>query len=284
MQVVTKIDKMQRICARLKRTGRTIGFVPTMGALHEGHASLVRAARTGNDTAVVSIFVNPLQFGPREDLKKYPRPFAKDARLCRKLGVDFVFHPAPEEMYPQGFGTSVEVAGLSDILEGAVRPGHFRGVATVVAKLFNIVQPDTAYFGQKDAQQAVIIRRMVADMALPVKIKVMPTIREKDGLALSSRNVYLSRRQRQDSLVLSKALGLAQEMVSGGQRNAERVIEKMRALIARKQGVKIDYVAIVDADELAPVARVRDNSLIAVAVRFGRTRLIDNIIVTGLHG
>jgi pantoate--beta-alanine ligase len=272
---------MQKIAGALKCKGRTIGFVPTMGALHEGHLSLIRQARKENQKIVVSIFVNPIQFSPKEDLKTYPRPFKKDLLLLRKEKVDFVFCPSVREMYPEDFRTSVEVKELGEVLCGVSRPGHFRGVATVVAKLFNIVQPDTAYFGQKDAQQTVVIRRMAVDLSMPLKIKVMPTVREAGGLALSSRNVYLSPQGRRDSLVLSKALGLAKELIRHGQRNALCISNRMKALIRTRKSAKIDYIAIVDSRTLKPVKIIGNNCLIAVAVRFGNTRLIDNLTTKG---
>jgi pantoate--beta-alanine ligase len=284
MRIIRSISQMQKIAGALKRKGRTIGFVPTMGALHEGHLSLVRQSRKDNRTAVVSIFVNPIQFSPKEDLKIYPRPFKKDLSLLRKEKVDFVFYPPADKMYPENFQTSIEVKNLSNALCGVSRPGHFRGVATVVAKLFNIVQPDVAYFGQKDAQQTVVIRRMVEDLNMPLKIKVLPTVREHDGLALSSRNVYLKPKERQDSLVLYKALGLAGELIRNGQKNALCIIARMKALIKTRKSAKIGYIAIVDSRTLKPVKTINDNCLIALAVRFGKTRLIDNLKIGGKLG
>jgi pantoate--beta-alanine ligase len=279
MQIIRTISEMQKISGALKRKGKTIGFVPTMGALHQGHLSLVRQSRKENDITAVSIFVNPIQFGPKEDLRAYPRPLSKDLALCKKEKVDFVFYPSASSMYSEGFRTAVEVLGLGEALCGMCRPGHFRGVTTVVAKLFNIVLPDCAYFGRKDAQQALIIKRMVSDLNFSLKIKVLPTIREKDGLAMSSRNVYLDQKQRKDSLVISKSLGLAGELIRHGQRNAGHIISKMRSLIEAKKSAKIEYIAIVDSRELKPIKTVEDNCLIALAVRFGHTRLIDNIMI-----
>jgi pantoate--beta-alanine ligase len=277
MRIIRSISQMRKISGALKRKGRTIGFVPTMGALHAGHLSLIRQCRKDNDITAVSIFVNPIQFGPKEDLKRYPRPFRKDVSLCQKEKVDLIFYPRAADMYPQDFKTSVEVKELGDLLCGAFRPGHFRGVATAVSKLFNIVGPDIAYFGQKDAQQAAIIERLARDLNFPLKIKVLPTVREIDGLALSSRNVYLSGKERQDSLVLSKALGLARELIRHGQRNAPRIISRIRALILAKKSAQIEYIAIVDNRDLRPVKIINENCLIALAVRFGKTRLIDNL-------
>lgn len=270
---------MQSVCLRLKKKGRTIGFVPTMGALHEGHLSLIRKARQENDIVAVSIFVNPRQFGAKEDLKKYPRPRVLDLALCRKCGVDLVFNPEASGFYPQNFKTNVYVEELSRLLCGISRPEHFRGVTTVVAKLLNIIHPDSAYFGQKDAQQAVIIKRMTEDLNFPVKIKVLPTVREKDGLAMSSRNIYLNKNQRQDALVLPKALGLARLLIAGGQKDSAKIIAKMRGLIEKKKSAKIDYLAIVDMVDLNPVKKIARNCLIALAVKIGKTRLIDNLII-----
>jgi len=270
---------MQSACLALKKSGQTIGFIPTMGALHHGHLSLIRKARQENDLVAVSIFVNPRQFGPREDLKKYPRPRAEDLALCRKSAVDLVFNPDKSGLYPQNFKTNVYVEELSQLLCGLSRPEHFRGVTTVVAKLFNLIQPDSAYFGQKDAQQAVIIKRMAEDLNFPVKIKVLPIVRENDGLAMSSRNIYLNKNQRQDALVLNKALGLARLLIAGGQKDSAKIMAKMRVLIGKKKTAKIDYLAIVDMIDLKPVKKIRKHCLVALAVKIGKTRLIDNIII-----
>ena len=279
MKIIRSIAEMQRTAGKLKRNGRTIGFVPTMGALHEGHLSLIRRANKENDITVASIFVNPIQFGPAEDFRFYPRPFKQDAALCRKEGVDFIFYPGPEQMYPPGFKTYVDVFEMGDFLCGPLRPGHFRAVTTVVSKLFNIVFPTAAYFGQKDAQQAVIIQRMVKDLNIPVIIKVIPTVREKNGLALSSRNVYLSASERKDSVVLSEALKSAKKMILSGRRNADTIIKAMRKLISAKKNAKIEYISVVGLEDLKPLKKIQEKCLVALAVRFGRTRLIDNIIV-----
>jgi len=279
MRVIRSPGLMQETAARVRRKGRSIGFVPTMGALHEGHASLIRRARKENSATIISIFVNPAQFGPSEDFKKYPRPFSKDVKLCRKLGVDFIFAPSPSVMYPKDSRTSVSVSQLGDVLCGAFRPGHFTGVTTVVAKLFNIVQPDRAYFGQKDAQQAVIVRRMAEELNFPVTIQVLPTVRESDGLALSSRNAYLNAAQRRDSLVLFESLRLAKALIKKGVRDSKTVSAAMKALIRTKKGARIDYAAVVDPVNLTPVAKLKGRCLVALAVRFGKTRLIDNIVV-----
>ncbi|MDD3987693.1 MAG: pantoate--beta-alanine ligase [Candidatus Omnitrophica bacterium] len=258
--------------------GQSIGFVPTMGALHEGHLSLIRKARKDNDIVVVSIFVNPKQFGPKEDLKKYPRPIKRDLALCRKAGVDFVFCPEFKQMYPDGFSTFVTVKGLSEVLCGKSRPGHFNGVATIVAKLLNIVQPGTLYLGQKDAQQAAILKRMIEDLHIPVKVQVMPIARSKDGLALSSRNAYLSDRERKDALVLSQSLKLAGFFIKNGASDTKRIIFKMRQVIEKKQSAKIDYIEVVDPATLKPLKKVAGSFLIALAVWIGKTRLIDNLL------
>jgi pantoate--beta-alanine ligase len=267
---------MQAVSRGEKKRGRRIGLVPTMGALHDGHASLIRACRKHNDVSVVSIFVNPIQFGPGEDLKKYPRTLRADLALCRKIGVDFVFAPSAGEMYPAGFLTFVEVRRLGDGLCGVSRPGHFRGVTTVVAKLFNAVLPEKAYFGRKDAQQAAIIRRMTADLNFPVSIEVMPIVREKDGLAISSRNRYLSAGERADALVLHGALRLGRKMISSGCVQASKVISAMERYVSAVKSASIDYISIVDAGTLEPVYRLSGRCLIALAVKIGTTRLIDN--------
>ncbi|MCK9604039.1 MAG: pantoate--beta-alanine ligase [Candidatus Omnitrophica bacterium] len=279
MQIIRNPKKLSEILKKYRSKGKAIGLVPTMGALHEGHLSLLRQARRENNIVVASIFVNPTQFGPGEDFSRYPRPAAKDISCCRKGGVNFIFYPSVKDMYPQGFSTFVTVEGLSSVLCGEHRPGHFRGVATVVAKLFNIVQPDSAYFGQKDAQQAIIIKRMVADLNIPVKVRVMPTIRDKEGLALSSRNVYLSLAQRHDALVLSGALKLARHLFKSGVKDSAKIIGSMKKMIKGKKSAKIDYVAIVDLNNLKPIKKISDNCLITLAVRIGKTRLIDNTII-----
>jgi pantoate--beta-alanine ligase len=279
MKITRKIKSLRKEISKIKSENKTIGFVPTMGALHKGHLSLIRKARSDNDKVVVSIFVNPIQFGPKEDFIKYPRNLLQDAALCRKEGVDIIFYPDADQMYPANFRTYVKVCDLSDCLCGQSRPGHFKGVATVVTKLFNIVSPDIAYFGQKDAQQAVIIRRMADDLNIPVKIKVMPTVRERDGLAMSSRNVHLSEEERKDALVLSQSLNLAKDLIKRGMNDADKIIRSMRQLMQRKETAQIDYIAIVDSVSLKPIKKITDNCLIALAVWIGKTRLIDNILV-----
>lgn len=255
-----------------------MGLVPTMGYLHEGHASLIRAAREGNDRVVVSVFVNPMQFGPGEDLESYPRDLDKDSALCESLGVDLIFHPQPEEMYHEGFSTYVDMSVLTEELCGLSRPVHFRGVCTVVSKLFHIVAPDRAYFGQKDAQQLAIIRHMVDDLNMDLEIVGCPIIREEDGLAKSSRNTYLSPEERQAALVLSKSVFLGQKLVSQGETDAGKLLEAMRELIEQEPLARIDYVKAVDGRSMQPVESVQKPMLVAIAVYIGKTRLIDNFI------
>ncbi len=276
MQVVRTIAEVRAIRRALPGTW---GFVPTMGYLHEGHLSLVRRARAENDHVAVSIFVNPTQFGPHEDYNRYPRDLERDLRLLEPLGVDLVFAPSVEEMYPPGFQTWVIVEEVSRPLEGAARPGHFRGVATVVTKLFNIVQPDRAYFGQKDAQQAVVIRRMVQDLNIPVEIVVCPTVREPDGLAMSSRNTYLNPEERRAATVLFRALQAAKARYEQGERDAERLREAMREVIQAEPLARLDYVSVADPETLQELDRVEDRALLSLAVYIGKTRLIDNILL-----
>ena len=279
MKIIKSIKKIKVILGKEKLKRKTIGLVPTMGALHKGHLSLIRRARLENGLVVVSIFVNPAQFGPGEDFRKYPRNLKKDARLCRKEGVDIIFYPDVKEMYPANFRTYVEVQGLSDCLYGESRAGHFKGVATVITKLFNIVSPDIAYFGQKDAQQAIIIKKMAEDLNMRVKIKVMPTVREKDGLAISSRNSYLNEKEKKDAVVLSRSLNLAEDLIKRGIKDANKIIRSMRQLIQSKKTAQIDYISIVDSVSLKPIKKITDNCLIALAVWIGKTRLIDNMII-----
>ena len=277
MPIIKTPLKLSDMLRQKRKQGGSIGFVPTMGALHEGHLSLIRAARRDNDIVVVSIFVNPTQFGPKEDLTKYPRPLNKDLALCRKERVDFVFCPKPGDIYPPDFSTYVEVKGLSEVLCGETRPGHFRGVTTIVAKLLNIIRPDILYLGAKDAQQAVIIKKMIADLNMPVRVKVIPIVRERYGLALSSRNLYLNKDERQDALVLFQALNLAKILIKDRASDTKKIINRMRQLIKDKKSAKVDYIEIVDSRSLQPLKKVSGNCLIALAVWFGKTRLIDNI-------
>lgn len=279
MRIIRSIKQMQQVSRQIRQKDQSIGFVPTMGALHEGHLSLIRRARKDNDIVAVSIFVNPTQFGAGEDFKKYPRVLKQDAALCKKEGVDLIFSPSTEAMYTQDHKTHVYVEHLSGRLCGKFRPGHFRGVATVVTKLFNIVQPNTAYFGQKDAQQAVIIKKMVKDLNMPLEIKVLPTVREESGLAMSSRNKYLSAQEKKDAVVLYQALRLADRLIKQGNRNYLGIIKQMRRLIAGKKNISVQYISIVNLEDLLPVKRIKGKILIALAAHIGKTRLIDNIIV-----
>ncbi|MCX5726026.1 MAG: pantoate--beta-alanine ligase [Candidatus Saganbacteria bacterium] len=279
MIVIKSLKKMQEIAKRVKDNGKRIGLVPTMGFLHEGHLSLVRASKRECDITVVSIFVNPTQFGPKEDYRKYPRDISRDMRSLKGLKVDIVFCPGAEEMYGKDFSTFVEVKGLGEVLCGAGRPGHFRGVTTVVAKLFEIVKPDSAYFGRKDYQQQLIIKKMVSDLNMGVKIKSLPTVREADGLAMSSRNAYLSVEERKEATVLYASLKLAGKLVRSGEADAKKIISAMRVLISKKPGVKIDYLGAYDSLTLKELARIKGKTLFALAAFIGPTRLIDNMVV-----
>ena len=279
MKRIGPVPALQAAVAEARRGGRTVGFVPTMGYLHEGHLSLVRECRKRSDVTVASIFVNPLQFGPGEDFRRYPRDPERDTALLENEGTDILFLPETAEMYPPGFRTSVEVAGLQDRLCGRSRPGHFRGVATVVLKLFHIVRPDFAFLGEKDAQQVVILRRMTADLNLDVRIIAVPTVREPDGLAMSSRNVYLSAEERRAAVVLYRSLEEARRSFEAGERQASRIRERVLGILAAEPLARPDYAEVVDPITLEPVERAEDGTLIALAVHFGRTRLIDNIIL-----
>jgi len=276
MKVIEKIDDMRQVRHQLTEP---VGFVPTMGYFHEGHLSLVRRARAEDPSVVVSIFVNPTQFGPQEDFKSYPRDTQRDLALLEKEKADIVFMPSVAEMYPPQFNSWVEVDKLTERLEGASRPGHFRGVTTVCAKLFNIVQPTRAYFGQKDAQQAIVIKKMVADLNMNLEIVTLPTVREPDGLAMSSRNTYLNPKERQAAAVLYQTLSLAQKLWSQGEKDTGRLRQEMTALIQKQPLVNIDYVSIADAETLDELDTVSPPALASLAVRFGSTRLIDNIVL-----
>jgi pantoate--beta-alanine ligase len=277
--IATTVEEVRQAVAFARGRAQSIGLVPTMGALHAGHASLLRAARRETAFVVASIFVNPAQFGPHEDFERYPRPLAADLEVCGREGVDLVFAPEVATVYPPGFCTTVEVHGLQAGLCGASRPGHFRGVCTVVLKLCNVVRPDVAYFGQKDYQQARIIRQMVRDLDVPVEVRVCPIVREPDGLAFSSRNRYLDADQRRQAVVLHRALEQARALVESGERDAGTVRRAVAALIAAAPGAILDYAAVVDADTLRPVERLNGETLAAVAVKFGPTRLIDNTLL-----
>lgn len=280
MRRITSIHEMRELSRKCRTKGARLGLVPTMGALHEGHLSLVRAAKAKSDVVAVSIFVNPTQFGPNEDFARYPRNLEKDCELLQAQKVEFVFAPAAEDMYPkEGSVTWVNVEGLSDRLCGKSRPGHFRGVATVVAKLFNIVEPDIAFFGQKDAAQVAVIKRMVRDLNMPVEIEVCPIVRESDGLALSSRNAYLSPDERKMALVLHASLQRAQKLFDQGERDAAKIAHESRKAFVWQPEVRLDYFEIVDLGTLEPIATINDRSLVAVAAFVGNTRLIDNILL-----
>src|SRR5258706_2629880 len=279
MKICNTIEDMRVACRAARAGGKRLGFVPTMGALHDGHLSLVRAARASCDVVAASIFVNPTQFGPNEDLAKYPRTFERDRYLLKKEGVELLFVPSVEEMYPGGAVTWVTVGDLSDKLDGRSRPGHFRGVTTVVAKLFHIIEPDAAFFGQKDAAQVAIIRRMVADLKMPVEIVACPIVRDADGLAMSSRNAYLDPQQRQQALVLHRALMGVKAFWEAGERHAGRLAAAGRQEIAAEKAVRLDYFEIVDPDSLDSVEHVAKVALVAVSAFVGPTRLIDNLLL-----
>jgi pantoate--beta-alanine ligase len=279
MEIIRTVEWMKQTSRQAEAAGRVIGFVPTMGALHAGHLSLVRAARERCSPVVVSIFVNPKQFGPSEDFQKYPRDFEKDRALLENLNVDYLFCPEAAEIYPREFHTSVHVEGLSEKFEGRIRPGHFHGVTTVVLKLFEIVRPRLAYFGRKDAQQARIIRQMSADLNLDSEIVVCPILREPDGLAMSSRNAYLKNDDRRAATVLHRSLDDARQEIMRGTRAAAPLLETVLTKVASERGAKLDYAALVDADSFEPVDFLRGNCLLLIAARIGSTRLIDNMLV-----
>lgn len=279
MEICYTIKDVRERVNAWKREGLTVGFVPTMGYLHEGHKSLMEVARANNDKVVVSVFVNPMQFGPNEDLESYPRDFEKDSALCESVGVDLIFHPEPEEMYADGFCSYVDMNGLTTELCGKSRPIHFRGVQTVVLKLFNIVKPDTAYFGQKDAQQLAVIKRMVKDLNVDTEIVGCPIVREADGLAKSSRNTYLNPDERKAALILSRSLKLGRELIENGETDSKAVIKAITDSINTEPLAKIDYVDVVDFDTITPVDKIGKSVLVAIAVYIGKTRLIDNFII-----
>ena len=279
MKIVSTINEVREQVKEWKKEGNTIGFVPTMGYLHEGHASLIDAARKNNSKVVVSIFVNPIQFGPNEDLDSYPRDLEHDAKLCEEHGVDLIFHPTPEEMYGDNFYTFVDMDVLTKELCGLSRPVHFRGVCTVVNKLFNIVQPDRAYFGEKDAQQLAIIKHMVQDLNMDIEVVGCPIIREEDGLAKSSRNTYLSPEERKAALVLSQTINLAKQLIADGEKDADVLVAKMKENIEKEPLAKIDYVKAVNGLTMQQQKEIKAPMLIAMAVYIGKTRLIDNTIL-----
>ena len=277
MKIIHSPKPMQTTALRLRRQGKKIAFVPTMGALHRGHLELVKRARKQGDIVVVSIFVNPTQFAPNEDYSKYPRTWKEDCRACRAEGVDFVFNPGKDDMYPAGFDTYVVPDRIATVLEGAARPGHFQGVATVVLKLFNIVQPDVALFGRKDLQQSVVIRQMVRDLNIPTRIVVVPTIRDRDQLALSSRNVYLNQLSRSQALVIPRALFTAKKMIDSGERSAARIRNYIQSRLVKDGKASVDYVSVAHQDTLVELKKITGRVAISLACRIGGVRLIDNI-------
>ena len=279
MKVVGTIKEVRELVKEWKKNGETVGFVPTMGYLHEGHGSLITKARENNDKVVVSIFVNPMQFGPTEDLDSYPRDLEKDSKFCESLGADLIFHPEPEEMYHDDFSSYVDMSVLTEELCGLSRPIHFRGVCTVVNKLFNIVKPDRAYFGEKDAQQLAIIKHMVQDLNMDIEVIGCPIVREEDGLAKSSRNTYLSPEERKAALILSKTVKLAKELIDAGEKDADVVVAKMKENIETEPMAKIDYVKAVNGLTMQQQKEIKAPMLIAMAVYIGKTRLIDNMIL-----
>lgn len=279
MKVVKSIEEVREQVKEWKREGLRVGLVPTMGFLHEGHKSLIIKAVEENDRVVVSDFVNPTQFGPKEDLASYPRDIIHDARLCEEAGADFIFNPEPEEMYAGDYCTFVDMDGLTKGLCGKTRPTHFRGVCSVVAKLFNIVAPDNAYFGQKDAQQLAVIRRMVRDLNFDIRIVACPIVREEDGLAKSSRNTYLNEEERKAAVVLSRALQKGRELAKSGEQSAAKVKDVIMEELCKEPLARVDYVEVVDADSIEPIKELKGNILVAIAVYIGKTRLIDNVIL-----
>ncbi len=281
MRIFNNIKDMRHCARKLRAEGKTIALVPTMGALHEGHLSLMRKAHIDADVLVISIFVNPIQFGPGEDYKQYPRNFEFDMALVNDVGVDIIFTPKDSEMYPDGFKTSVRVGDLGERLCGASRPGHFEGACTIVAKLFNIIRPDYAYFGRKDAQQALIIRRMAADMNVGVEVVVLPIVRDKDGLAISSRNAYLNSKERKAAPVLYKSLEMAKKLIDAGERKAGIIKQQMQDLIQAQKLAQLEYISVCEFENLTEVDTIKPNTLIALAVKIGKARLIDNYLVEG---
>jgi pantoate--beta-alanine ligase len=278
VQILSKASEMQSASRALRHAGKSLGLVPTMGALHAGHLSLVKASKATCDSTAVSIFVNPTQFGPKEDLAKYPRTFDSDCAFLEAEGVDLIFAPSVDEMYPAGASTWVEVEGEGDRLEGASRPGHLRGVATIVSKLFHIVAPTHAFFGQKDAAQLAVLRKMVRDLRFDLQIVGCPIVREPDGLAMSSRNRYLSAEEREQALVLRRALRTASELVAAGEASSAPLLAAMRAVFATEPAARVDYITVVDPDTLLPIEDIAHGGMLAVAAYFGTTRLLDNVL------
>lgn len=277
MKLIKTIEETRKEISHYRQKGSSIALVPTMGALHEGHESLMERSLSENDITVVSIFVNPTQFGPNEDFDSYPRNLDQDLAICKKMGVDIVFAPDVEEMYPKDYDTFIEVGSVATVLEGASRPGHFRGVATVVSKLFNIITPERAYFGQKDAQQVSVIRKMVYDLNIPVSVVPCPIIREQDGLAKSSRNQYLSETERKQSIILSQTLQLGEELLRSGETDSRLILDKMKQILETEQAARLEYIKIRDAKQLKEVAQIDQPIFILIAAYIGSTRLIDNV-------
>ena len=279
MKIITEIDKMKTYAKIMKKDNKLVGFVPTMGYLHEGHLSLMRTAKKQSDIVIASVFVNPAQFSQGEDFEKYPRNIKKDGELAESCGIDALFCPTKEDMYPKNFSTYVNVENLTKNLCGKSRSDHFRGVTTVVMKLFEIIKPDIVYFGQKDAQQAFVIKKMIEDMSMDITMKILSIIREENGLAMSSRNNYLSKTERKDAGALYKALKMAEELVNGGEKDAKKIIKAVKDLISKTPSLKIDYVSVVDTETMKDTSRIKSEVLIALAAVIGKTRLIDNIII-----
>jgi len=279
MDIIFSSQQIQKTTLELHKIGKTIGFVPTMGALHEGHLKLVRESKTKNDVTIVSIFINPTQFSPHEDLAKYPRPFEQDKKLLEQERVDYLFYPDAKAMYPDGFQTTVTTTKLSNIFEGKSRLGHFTGVATIVLKLFNLVQPINAYFGQKDFQQCAVIKQMVKDLNLSIKINVVPTVRAKDGLALSSRNIFLNHQERLQALSLYQSLLLGKKLILTGNKNTQTIKTKMKDYLQKYKQVRLDYIEICNPENLSPLKVVSKKSVILITAYVGKTRLIDNVII-----
>lgn len=279
MKIISSLPLLREQVRNIRKTDKRIGFVPTMGYLHNGHLSLIQKAREENDFVIISIYVNPLQFGPKEDLEKYPCDLKRDKKLVQSEGVDIIFTPEVEEVYSTNFSTFVNVEGLTEGLCGISRPDHFKGVTTIVTKLFNMVQPDRAYFGQKDAQQALVIRRLTKDLNFPIQIKILPTIREKDGLAMSSRNVYLSPKERDTAPLLYQSLLLAEKIIKNGEKDRQVVLSEIIRFLSKESRISIDYLEIVDTEVLKPLSNLKGEILIAGAILIGNIRLIDNIIL-----
>ena len=279
MKIVITVKEIRKIVQELRQENKSIGFVPTMGALHAGHLRLVKESKNKNDVTIVSVFVNPKQFGPKEDLTKYPRPFEQDKKLLEQEKVDYLFYPNSKEIYPNGFQTSIIVNELSKILEGKSRPTHFAGVSTIVLKLFNLINPTNAYFGQKDFQQCIVIKHMIKDLNLSIKINTVPTVRDKDGLALSSRNIYLNTQERVQATALYKSLQLAKQLIKSGNKNSEKIKKEIKKYLQKYKLVNLDFVEICDLNNLLPVKEIENKVVVLIEAYVGKTRLIDNILI-----